>query len=653
MTTKIQLGDEPSWELVYKRNKVERLKREKFPLDVIDELPELIEMGYEAIPEEDIVRLYWYGIAHDKPKVGTFMVRLKVPCGIVTPAQLRGVGLISEQYGDNYSELTTRMGIQLHEVRLEHLPDVLQAIQDTGLTTTGAEGDTVRNITGCPLTGINPEEAFDVRPVIDKVHEFFCGNRDYSDLPRKLKFTITACPQQCSGPEFHGVALLGVIHEGRRGFTVRVGGGLSSTPRISRDLRIFVPEDEALDVLRAIADAWRQDLRYRISRPKSRIKFMIDDYGPDGMRRMIEERLGRHFEELAAPEPVPGNLAHLGVHPQKQAGLYYVGYPVPQGWVRGDQLQRLAGVLQEVGGHARFTRQQNFLLADIPEERLEWVKAQIDEIGFSVERNRIFGHSVACTSHKYCNYSVTETKGKAQEILEELDRRFGSEIEEGLTLYVDGCPHACAQHWVGNIGLQGTTGRSDSGKRIEAYDITLRGGLGCEAAIGKPLLRRVPSEQATEAVVRLVEAWLEERRARSNGKPADPSLRARTRYSFQNFCDEHTDEELRAIALDAEVEETSYNDRVTLRLSGPLLRFTGGIDQYEVRTARARTVRALVRGVTRRYKALRPHLLDENGELVDHVNLYLNEEDIHGLNGLDTPIEAGDEVLALPALAGG
>lgn len=644
-TTKIRLGDEPSWELVYKRNKVERLKREKFPLDIVDELPDFIDMGYEDIPEEDIVRLYWYGIAHDKPKIGTFMVRLKVPCGIVTPAQLRGVGIISEQYGDNYSELTTRMGIQLHKVRLEHLPDVLQAIKDTGLTTNGAEGDTVRNITGCPLTGINPHEAFNVRPLIDQAHEFFTGDREYSDLPRKFKLTITACPHQCSGVDFHGVALLGVIHEGRRGFTVRVGGGLSSTPRIARDLRIFVPESEALDVIRAIIDAWKEDLRYRISRPKSRIKFMVDDYGPEGVRAMVEERVGHQFEELEAPAPMSGDLAHLGVHPQKQDGLYYIGYSVPQGWVMGDQLQRLADVVEEVDGHARFTRQQNFLLADIPEDRLDWVQTQVDEIGFSTERNRIYGHSVACTSHKYCNYSVTETKGKAQEILEELDRRFGAEIADGLTLYVDGCPHACAHHWVGNIGLQGTTGRSDSGERIEAYDITLRGGLGTEAAIGKPLLRRVPSAEATQAVVRLVDAWLDERQARSNGTPAD--------FGFRDFCDELTDGELRAIALDAEVEEVARKDRVTLRLSGPLLEFTGGIDQYEVRAVRGRTVRKLLHSVIRRYKALGTQILSEDGELVGHVNLYVNEDDIRGLEGLDTPLEAGDEVLALPALSGG
>lgn len=642
-TTKLRLGDEPTWELVYKRNKVERLKSEKFPMDLDDELEEFVQQNYEEIPEEDIVRLYWYGVAHDKPKVGTFMVRLKVPCGIASTAQLRGVGLISEKYGDNYSELTTRMGIQLHKVRLEHLPEVFQAIEDTGLTTKGAEGDTVRNITGCPLTGISPDELFDVRPVIDEAHEYFAGNREYSDLPRKLKFTIIACPHHCSGPEFHGVALLAVIKDGRRGFAVRVGGGLSSTPRIARDLGIFVPEKDTLELLRAITDAWREDLRYRISRPKSRIKFMVDDYGPEGFLELIEERLGKTFEKHQAPDPTPGDSSHLGIHPQKQEGLSYLGYSVPQGWVTGDQLQQLADVVEQVGGDVRFTRHQNFIVANVPDERIDWVTDRIDDIGFSIDRNKIFGSSVACTSHKYCNYSVTETKGKAQEILEKLDERFGSEIE-GLTLFVDGCPHACAQHWVGNIGMQGTTGRSEDGSRVEAYDITLRGGLGDEAAIGKPLLRRVPSEEATEAVIRLVDAWIEERREQS----ADPAG-----FSFQNFCDEHTDAELKAIALDEEVEELENDTHVTFRISGPLLSFTGGMDHFESRVTVARTVRRLVAGVTRRYKALQSRLLTEEGELISDVNLYLNEEDIREFDGLDTELEAGDEVLALPALSGG
>ncbi len=641
--TKLRLGDEPTWELVYKRNKVERLKDEKFPMELEAELDEFVQQNYEDIPEEDIVRLYWFGVAHDKPKVGTFMVRLKVPCGIVNTGQLRAVGRISQQYGDNYGELTTRMGIQLHKVRLAHLPQVFRAIEETGLTTKGAEGDTVRNITGCPLTGINPDELFDVRPVIDEAHAFFAGNRDYSDLPRKLKFTITGCPHQCSGPEFHGVALLAAVKDGREGFAVRVGGGLSSTPRMSRDLGIFVPVEDTLSVLRAITDAWKEDLRYRISRPKSRIKFMMDDYGPEGFRTLVEERVGKAFDDHQAPAPTHGDAAHLGIHPQKQAGLSYIGYSVPQGWVQGDQLRQLADIVETVRGDVRFTRHQNFIVANIPDEEVDDIVAQINAVGFSATRNRIFGTSVACTSHKYCNYSVTETKGKAQEILETLDERFDAEVE-GLSLFVDGCPHACAQHWVGNIGLQGTTGRGDDGEPIDAYDITLRGGLGVEAAIGKPLVRRLPSDETTEAVVRLVDAWLAMRREERTDEDD---------FGFQNFCDAHTDAELKAIALDEEVAEVEEETHVTFRISGPLLSFTGGVDHFESRVSVARTVRRLVEGVTRRYKALQSRLLTADGQVISDVNLYLNDDDIREFDGLDTALKPGDEVLALPALSGG
>ncbi|MFB6265262.1 MAG: MoaD/ThiS family protein [Bradymonadaceae bacterium] len=641
-TDKVQLGEEPTWELVYKRNKVERLKDEKDPMTVREELPEFVEDGYEAIPEEDIVRLYWWGVAHDKPKVGTFMVRMKVPSGRISPDELRGVGKISEKYGDNYSELTTRMGIQLHNVELEHLGDTLDAIEEVGLTTAGAEGDTVRNVTGCPVADIDPHALFDVTPKIDEVHEYFGGNPEYSDLPRKLKFTLTACPMQCSGPEFHGVGLIAAEQDGQKGFGVVAGGGLSSTPRMARDLGIFVPWDDTIPVLEAITNAWQEDLRYRKSRAKSRIKFMVDDYGPEAIREKVEQRVGKEFEDFEAPEPAGGDSGHLGINEQKQEGKYYIGYSVPQAWVMGDQLQALADVVDDVDGDVRFTRLQNFLLANIPEDEVDRVVDEVEEIGFPLDRNELYGHSVACTSHQYCNYSVTETKGKADEILDELTDRFGRDVED-LTVFVDGCPHACAHHWMGNIGLQGTTARGEDGK-IEAYDITVDGGLGDDADIGKPLFRRVPHEDANEVVHRLVEAWLEERydRGASNGD-----------YTFKDFAEETSDAELKAIGLDKDEIDEEDETHVTLRLTGPLLDYTGGIENLETRAVRAHDVGRLIELSTRRYTALQSQIIDEDGELTDNVNLFLNEEDIRSLDGLDTELEAGDEVMALPALSGG
>src|SRR5947209_18670748 len=292
------MPDAPTLDLVLRRNSIERLKREKFPFALMDELPELIERGYEDISEEDMVRFTWYGLYHDKPKVGTFMLRVKVPSGILSALQMRTIGELSRRYGRNDGELTTRQNIQLHWVELAHLPDIFATYDSVGLTTAGACGDCVRNITGCPVAGIDHEELFDATPIIHQVNTFFAGNREYSDLPRKHKITISTCAYHCNAPAINCIALVGVIHEGREGFAVRVGGGLSSAPRISQHMGVFVPKEEALDVLKAILDAWRTNLKYRMSRAKARLKFMVDDYGPEGMRAETERMLGRKLEDL-------------------------------------------------------------------------------------------------------------------------------------------------------------------------------------------------------------------------------------------------------------------------------------------------------------------------------------------------------------------
>ncbi|HJX75957.1 MAG TPA: nitrite/sulfite reductase, partial [Gaiella sp.] len=279
-------AEPPTLELVLKRNAVERLKREKSPLGILGELPALIATGYADIPEEDIVRMKWWGLYHDKPKVGTFMLRIKLPAGRVTPAQLRAVGKLSNEHGKGAGELTTRQTIQLHNLTLASLPAVFAELDRVGLTTAGGCGDAVRNTTGCPLAGVTQHELFDVTPVLDEVTSFFYGNPDYSNLPRKHKISISACADRCNAPEINCIALVGCRRDapggGENGFGVLVGGGLSSVPRIARDLGVFVRVDEALPVLRALLDAWQEDLRYRVSRVKARLKFMVDDLGPEG-----------------------------------------------------------------------------------------------------------------------------------------------------------------------------------------------------------------------------------------------------------------------------------------------------------------------------------------------------------------------------------
>src|SRR3989442_1373890 len=409
-----------TWELVLKRNPVERLKQAKAPLGIRDELPALIAMGYESVPEEDVVRLQWWGLYHDKPKVGTFMLRLKIPSGILPPAKLRAIGEASNRYGRGDAELSTRQCIQLHWLRLEELPNVFADLDAAGITTAGGCGDTVRNITGCPVAGLDAHELFDCSELVMQVADHFYGNPDFTNLPRKHKYTIASCADRCNAPEINCVSLIGVVNDGREGFAVKVGGGLSSVPRIARDLGVFVPVDEAIEILAAITNVWSEDLRYRVSRVKARLKFMVDDVGPEGMRERVEDRLGRTLEDFELP-PIhvqPSN--HVGVHAQKQEGRSYIGVPVRVGLVFGDEI------------------------AD-------------------------------------------------------------------LRLHLDGCPHACAQHWVGDLGFQGTTGKDADGRRLSAYDIFVRGSLGPDPAIARPVFRRVPSDGLEAAVEGLIRGWLDGR----------------------------------------------------------------------------------------------------------------------------------------------
>ncbi|HJU09911.1 MAG TPA: nitrite/sulfite reductase [Candidatus Binataceae bacterium] len=500
----------PSRELVLKRNSVEKLKAELFPTELSNQWQRLVETPYEKLPEEDIVRLQWFGMYHDKPKIGTFMMRVKIPSGILTADGLRAIGEISEQYGRDQGELTTRQNIQLHYIGLEHFPTILERLKAVGLTTMGGCGDVVRNITGCPVAGVDREELFDVTGLIKDAAGFFYGNREYSDLPRKHKITISACKHQCNAPEINCIALVGTVHEGRAGFAVRVGGGQSSTPRLSRHLGIFITYDQALPVLRAIIDTWQSTTEYRLSRVKARLKFMIDDYGVDAFRQLVEARLGSVLEPMSElPLPAAEN-DHMGVHEQNEAGKFYVGFPVYLGLMSGQQMRRLADLASSYGGDIRLTRRQNFILTGIPGDWLEQVIAAAGEIGFSLEVNGLYGSSIGCIGDPHCNYAVTPSKEKLASLIERLTSQFGDQVA-GLKLNLDACPHACAQHWTGDIGLQGTTGRGPNGEPLEAFDIILRGGLGRDAAIGKPLLRRIPSARVEDTVARLFAAYLQNR----------------------------------------------------------------------------------------------------------------------------------------------
>src|SRR6478752_4499896 len=488
----------PTWDTVYERNSVERIKRDKPPLGIREELPALIAAGYERMPEEDIVRLQWWGLYHDKPKIGTFMLRVKIPSGILEPEKLRAIGEVSNRYGRGDAELTTRQCIQLHWLELAALPDVFADLEAAGLTSAGGCGDTVRNITGCPVSGLAADELFDSTPVVEAATAEFYGNPAWANLPRKHKYSIASCPDRCNAPEINCISLVGVLNDGREGYAVQVGGGLSSVPRMARDMGVFIDKEDAVEILGATTLAWSEDLKYRMSRVKARMKFMVDDIGADGMLERVETKLGRTLERFETPKIDAQPSAHIGVHAQKQEGLSYIGVPVQLGLTSGDQLIAVADLVDSLGGDIRLTRQQNLIVAGVPNEQVDAALQQLEALGLPLTTNEIWANSIACTGEPHCNFSVGQTKDRLRDLVDHLETTFGEAVSE-LRLHLDGCPHACAQHWVGDLGFQATTGKDDEGRRISAYDIFVRGSLGPAPEIGRSLFRRVASEQLEPA----------------------------------------------------------------------------------------------------------------------------------------------------------
>ncbi|HZR95016.1 MAG TPA: hypothetical protein VFA56_04940, partial [Gaiellaceae bacterium] len=385
-------------------------------------------------------------------------------------------------------------------------------------------------ITGCPVSGLAADELFDSTRVLDAATAEFYGNPAWANLPRKHKYSIASCADRCNAPELNCVSLVGAVHGGRDGYAVLVGGGLSSVPRIARELGVFVPKEEANEILGAVTSVWSEDLKYRMSRVKARLKFMVDDLGAEGILERVEAKLGRALERFELPPISAHPSAHIGVHAQRQDGLSTVGVPVRLGLTSGDQLIAVADLAAEIGGDVRLTRQQNLVLTGVRDvdEALE----RLAGIGLPLETNEIWANSIACTGEPHCNFSVGETKTRLQTLVEHLESTFGPQVGE-LRLHLDGCPHACAQHWVGDLGFQATTGKDEDGNRVSAYDIFVRGSLGPSPSIGGSLFRRVSSERLEPAVEGLVRGWLD---ARIDGE------------TFTDFQRRLSDDELGALA---------------------------------------------------------------------------------------------------------
>jgi sulfite reductase beta subunit-like hemoprotein len=489
------------------------------PFDVIHALERAAGSGMESLTPDDLFMCKWLGLYTHRHEPGYFMLRTKHPAGQLTPEQLDVIAGIAEKKNKGFADITTRQDFQLHWVHVSQAAEILKELAAAGITTQGACGDIPRNVVGCPVAGVDQDELVDAGPVAQALTDFFLSNPAYANLPRKYKIGVSGCRTWCSVPEIQCVSLVGAARAGdggvEAGFDLRVGGGLSTQPFLSQRLNVFVAPAEAVEVVRAVTDIWRESPEYRQKRHRARFKFLIHDWGVERFRAALQERLGRTLPEAPAEyrEPADAFRDHVGVHAQKQRGLYYIGAPVLIGRISFQQMRKVADLCRRYGDGKtiRLTVRQNLLLLNVPERNVEKVLAGLAEHGLSINAHPVRRSVVTCTGTEFCKLAITETKARSRQIVEYLEKRVP--LEDPLRLHITGCPNACAQYQVAHIGLMGSKAKRD-GQVVDAYDILVGGQLGQGASFNHAIVRRVPANECAKRLESLLLGYKRQRKGR-------------------------------------------------------------------------------------------------------------------------------------------
>jgi ferredoxin-nitrite reductase len=487
-------------------NKFERTKQEKDGLDVYDALMRAARDGWETLDDGDLMRLKWYGLYQHNTKDEHFMLRTKVVQGVLSADQAEVMADITDDFARGVIDCTTRQCFQNHWIRLEDVPEVFRRLDAAGLTTSGACGDITRNVVGCTLAGIGHEQVVDGHATAQAIHEFFLDNKLYSNLPRKYKISVTGCREDCARGPINDIALSGAVHDqAGPGFNLRVGGGLSSAPRFARALDIFVTPEQAPEVVAAVTAIFRDSEENRAKRGRARIKFLVDSLGPEGLRGEVAERLGWDPLRAARTAPDLRGHDHIGVSPQHDGEHSAVGFCVPVGRLLGRQLRELVRLAREYASipEIRLTHQQNVLLPWIPNDRVTELLAEPIAQELSPAPTLFTRGLQTCTGKEFCGLAKVYTKQRAVEISKFLDTHVTPNGHgEDFRLHFAGCSSSCAQHQIGDIGIEGVLKKVD-GEFVEAMDIRIGGRLGPEPRFGDVVVRKVPHWELNETLLRI------------------------------------------------------------------------------------------------------------------------------------------------------
>ncbi|MEV0631302.1 nitrite/sulfite reductase [Nonomuraea wenchangensis] len=497
---------EGQWALGYREplNKNEENKKNDDGLNVRQRIIDIYsKQGFDSIDPSDLRgRMRWYGLyTQRRPGIDGgktavlepeelddryFMMRVRIDGGQLDLAQLRAIADISNEYGRGTADITDRQNIQLHWVEIESVPDIWERLEAVGLSTTEACGDTPRVILGCPLAGIDVDEVLDASEQIREIQDRVIGNPAYSNLPRKFKTALSGCPAHCTVHEINDVAFVGVVNEhGEAGYDLWVGGGLSTNPMLAKRLGVFVRPEQAADVHEGVVGIFR-DYGYRRLRHRARIKFLVNDWGVEKFREILEtEYLKAPLPDGPAPEQPRGSRRdHVGVFPQKD-GNFYVGFAPKVGRLDGDALHRIADIAERHGsGRVRTTVEQKMVILDVAPDQVDSIVAELEAHDLQVRPSTFRRQTMACTGIEYCKLAIVETKASAAQLIDEMERRL-PEFTEPLTINVNGCPNSCARIQTADIGLKGQLVVDENGDQVEGYQIHLGGSLGVNAGFGR------------------------------------------------------------------------------------------------------------------------------------------------------------------------
>jgi ferredoxin-nitrite reductase len=479
-------------------NKIETIKTERDGLAVHEMIAHYAKTGWESIPEDDIQRLKWYGLFLRNPTPGFFMIRVRIPGGRTGSYQLRALADIAGTYGNGVLDLTTRQQIQLRQIRINDVPAVFEKMDEVGLTSLQTGMDNVRGVMTCPVAGISPDEVSDATQLVRAITEEILGNRDYSNLPRKFNVAVTGCPDNCIHMETQDLALVPAYHESAQGksigYNVLAGGKLGSGGyRIAAPLDIFVTMDDALNVCRAIIHIFR-DHGSRENRTQVRLAFLLDEWGEARFRQEVETRLRKTLSPAGIDARKPVEKSHVGIYRQIQPGMNYVGLKVMVGRIQHGDLVKIAALAERYGtGEVRISPAQALIIPNVSDRKIGDLDREPLVKQFAYNPSPVYKGLVSCVGSDYCNLAVIETKGRAVETAKALEARIGSTLKP-INMHWSGCPAACGNHLVADIGLLGKKAKVD-GKVVDAVDVYVGGRSGPDAKLAIKILEDVPCDR--------------------------------------------------------------------------------------------------------------------------------------------------------------